>query len=115
MIITCKCKKYEFEVNKNEIPKEGRDVQCGVCNEVWFQTPYKKKINPKINQNYFSNILIFVIFLLSCIGTMEILREYLVFKFPILIQYYDYISFLNQQINFYLNFYLELLISFFSV
>ena len=43
MIITCKCKKYEFEVNKNEIPKEGRDVQCGVCNEVWFQTPYKKK------------------------------------------------------------------------
>ncbi|MBL6758706.1 MAG: hypothetical protein ISQ17_03045 [Pelagibacteraceae bacterium] len=111
MIITCKCKKYEFEVNKNEIPKDGRDVQCGVCNEVWFQTPYEKRTNLKINKNYFSNILIFLIFLLSCIGTMEILREYLVFKFPILIQYYDYINFLNQQINFYL----ELLLSFFSV
>ena len=36
MIITCKCKKYEFEVNKIEIPKEGRDVQCGVCNEKWY-------------------------------------------------------------------------------
>ena len=43
MIITCKCGKYEFEVTKNEIPKEGRDVQCGVCNETWFQTPYERK------------------------------------------------------------------------
>ena len=45
MIISCICGKYEFEVNKNDIPKKGRNVQCGICNETWFQTPYEKKVN----------------------------------------------------------------------
>ena len=45
MIISCICGKYEFEVNQNDIPKEGRNVQCGICNETWFQTPYEKNIN----------------------------------------------------------------------
>ena len=49
MIISCICGKYEFEVNKNDIPKEGRNVQCGICNETWFQTPYEKKREIIIN------------------------------------------------------------------
>ena len=44
MIISCICGKYEFEVNKNDIPKEGRNVQCGICNETWLQTPNQKKL-----------------------------------------------------------------------
>ena len=43
MIISCICGKYEFEVSQNDIPKKGRNVQCGICNETWFQTPYEKK------------------------------------------------------------------------
>jgi predicted Zn finger-like uncharacterized protein len=36
MIIQCiNCNK-KFEVNSDLIPKEGRDIQCGSCNHLWF-------------------------------------------------------------------------------
>ena len=36
MIIECiKCNK-KFEVNSELIPSEGRNIQCGSCNHVWF-------------------------------------------------------------------------------
>ena len=36
MIIECiNCNK-KFEVNSNLIPKEGRNIQCGSCNHLWF-------------------------------------------------------------------------------
>tara|TARA_B110001452_G_C14926844_1_gene324092 strand:- start:55 stop:525 length:471 start_codon:yes stop_codon:yes gene_type:complete len=36
MIIKCiNCNK-KFEVDSNLIPDEGRDIQCGSCNKVWF-------------------------------------------------------------------------------
>ena len=36
MIIECiKCSK-KFEVNSELIPSEGRTIQCGSCNHVWF-------------------------------------------------------------------------------
>ena len=36
MIIECiKCNK-KFEVNSDLIPQEGRTIQCGSCNHVWF-------------------------------------------------------------------------------
>ena len=42
MIINCiNCKK-KFEVNSSLIPENGRTIQCGVCNHIWF---YKPKIN----------------------------------------------------------------------
>ena len=48
MIIECiKCSK-KFEVNSELIPSEGRTIQCGSCNHVWFFDPNKipnKKIN----------------------------------------------------------------------
>ena len=35
MIINANCNK-KFEVNENLIPDEGRDLQCGSCNHIWF-------------------------------------------------------------------------------
>ena len=40
MIITCPSCKKKFNIDINLIPSEGRDLQCGSCNHVWF---YKKQ------------------------------------------------------------------------
>ena len=40
MIIECPCKKKKFDIDINLIPAEGRNLQCGSCDRVWF---YKKK------------------------------------------------------------------------
>ena len=52
MIIECPCKKKKFNIDINLIPVEGRNLQCGSCDRIWF---YKKE-NPKtepphINEN----------------------------------------------------------------
>ena len=39
MIIECPCKKKKFNIDINLIPAEGRNLQCGSCDRVWF---YKK-------------------------------------------------------------------------
>jgi predicted Zn finger-like uncharacterized protein len=47
MIIDCiKCDK-KFEVNASLIPDNGRTIQCGTCNHVWF---YKPKIEQSKNK-----------------------------------------------------------------
>src|SRR6056300_717484 len=60
MIINCiKCTK-KFEVNASLIPDNGRTIQCGSCNNIWF---YKLKIeqskneisSPKSNDNILEN------------------------------------------------------------
>ena len=40
MIIDCPCKKKKFNIDINLIPAEGRNLQCGSCDRVWF---YKKE------------------------------------------------------------------------
>ncbi|MBD1142917.1 zinc-ribbon domain-containing protein [Pelagibacterales bacterium SAG-MED35] len=40
MIIECPCKKKKFNIDINLIPSEGRNLQCGSCDRVWF---YKKE------------------------------------------------------------------------
>ena len=40
MIIECPCKKKKFNIDINLIPTEGRNLQCGSCNRIWF---YKKE------------------------------------------------------------------------
>ena len=48
MIIQCKSCQKKFLVSENVIPKEGMEVQCGVCSSTWFQKPeIKKKSKPK--------------------------------------------------------------------
>ena len=42
MIITCeKCSK-KFNIEDNLIPENGRELQCGSCNHVWF---FKRPVN----------------------------------------------------------------------
>ena len=40
MIIICPSCKKKFNIDINLIPEEGRDLQCGSCEHVWF---YKKQ------------------------------------------------------------------------
>ena len=40
MIITCPSCKKKFNIDINLIPTEGRNLQCGSCNHIWF---YKKE------------------------------------------------------------------------
>ena len=48
MIINCiNCDK-KFEVNSELIPSEGRTIQCGSCNHIWF---YKHNTNIKNDSN----------------------------------------------------------------
>ena len=43
MIITCPNCNKQFKIDSSQIPNEGRDLQCGSCNHVWF---YKiEKVN----------------------------------------------------------------------
>ena len=36
MIITCPNCNKQFKINNSLIPDEGRDLQCGLCNHIWF-------------------------------------------------------------------------------
>ena len=45
MIITCPNCNKQFKINNSLIPDEGRDLQCGSCNHVWFY-----KIEDKNNE-----------------------------------------------------------------
>ncbi len=38
MIITCPNCNKQFKIDNSMIPDEGRDLQCGSCNHVWFYT-----------------------------------------------------------------------------
>ena len=44
MIIKCISCDKQFEVNSELIPAEGRSIQCGSCNHVWF---FKKNTEDK--------------------------------------------------------------------
>ena len=47
MIITCPNCNKQFKIDNSLIPDEGRDLQCGSCNHVWFY-----KIEEKNNDVY---------------------------------------------------------------
>ena len=42
MIITCVNCNKKFNVNSDLIPEDGRTIQCGSCNHIWF---FKKNFN----------------------------------------------------------------------
>ena len=42
MIITCPNCNKKFKIDISLIPNEGRDLQCGSCNHVWFYNIQKK-------------------------------------------------------------------------
>ena len=54
MIISCKSCDKKFSVRDQDIPNEGRLVQCGSCSSTWTQYPIKLKTQeeePKILKN----------------------------------------------------------------
>jgi len=54
MIISCKSCDKKFSVRDQDIPNEGRLVQCGSCSSTWTQYPIKLKTQeeePKILRN----------------------------------------------------------------
>ena len=42
MIITCPNCNKQFKIDNSLIPGEGRDLQCGSCNHIWFYNIQKK-------------------------------------------------------------------------
>ena len=54
MIIECKSCSRKFIVRDNDIPTEGRNVQCGFCSVFWHQMPVSVDTKPlktkEINQ-----------------------------------------------------------------
>ena len=50
MIISCPSCKKKFEIDANLIPKEGRNLKCGSCLNVWFYK-FEKKISDLENKN----------------------------------------------------------------
>ena len=50
MIITCPCEKKKFTIDSSLIPDEGRELQCGSCERVWFYKP-KNEIEVPLTLN----------------------------------------------------------------
>ena len=46
MIITCPCEKKQFKIDSSLIPEEGRELQCGSCERVWFYKPKNESEEP---------------------------------------------------------------------
>ena len=52
MIITCPCEKKQFKIDSSLIPQEGRELQCGSCERVWFYKPENDSEVPlTLNEN----------------------------------------------------------------
>ena len=52
MIITCPCEKKQFKIDSSLIPYEGRELQCGSCERVWFYKPQNESEAPlTLNNN----------------------------------------------------------------
>ena len=57
MIITCPCEKKQFKIDSSLIPSEGRELQCGSCERVWFYKPQNESVAPlTLNNNISTNI-----------------------------------------------------------
>ena len=55
MIITCPSCKKKFEIDASLIPEEGRDLQCGSCQHLWFYKDVKEIPEPLISKENTAN------------------------------------------------------------
>ena len=56
MIITCPCEKKQFKIDSSLIPNEGRELQCGSCERVWFYKPQNEsEAQLTLNNNVSAN------------------------------------------------------------
>ena len=69
MIITCPCEKKQFKIDSSLIPQEGRELQCGSCERVWFYKPKNESEAPlTLNENIDSRERVTFIHGLSGVG-----------------------------------------------
>ena len=54
MIITCPCEKKQFKIDSSLIPNEGRELECGSCQRVWFYKPQNESESPSTLNNNIS-------------------------------------------------------------
>ena len=62
MIITCPCEKKQFKIDSSLIPQEGRELQCGSCEKVWFYKPKNESeatliLNENISENEINPVI----------------------------------------------------------
>ena len=56
MIITCPNCKKKFQIDATLLPKEGRDLQCGSCEHVWFYNTENENSSPlTLNEDFVDN------------------------------------------------------------
>ena len=56
MIITCPCEKKQFKIDSSLIPNEGRELQCGSCERIWFYKPQNEsEASLTLNNNISTN------------------------------------------------------------
>jgi predicted Zn finger-like uncharacterized protein len=98
MIIECiNCNK-KFEVNSDLIPNEGRNIQCGSCNHLWFfeknnqinfeniktkevSIPHKRKKNINLKKKIVSNNMSFDSGQKTALGKFEKNSDFTISKF----------------------------------
>ena len=56
MIITCPCEKKQFKIDSSLIPQEGRELQCGSCERVWFYKPKNESETNDKNLEFSKNL-----------------------------------------------------------
>ena len=82
MIISCKCGKYQFTIKKSDMPNNGREVQCGICNETWFHglgsQNNKLSINKSFKNPFLYQLIIYIIIILSIVGIVDMLEEFFI-------------------------------------
>ena len=56
MIITCPNCEKKFRIDNSLIPKEGRDLQCGSCEHVWFYKIENENSVLKLNDDVINEV-----------------------------------------------------------
>jgi len=64
------------------MPNNGREVQCGICNVVWFHglgsQNNKLSINKSFKNPFLYQLIIYIIIILSIIGIVDMLEEFFI-------------------------------------
>ena len=93
MIITCPNCNKQFKIDYSLIPDEGRDLQCGSCNHIWFyniqeknsekqkKTTTLKKTESK-GSKFFSYLMVFIISFVALIILLDTLKTPIINVFP---------------------------------
>ena len=107
MIISCQCGKLQFLIKKNEIPKNGRIVKCGICNLEWLQKPHGAVEKIIRKKHYIANLFLILLLILVFFGVMITFKKEILLLNPSMNIFYDYIYQLNYQLIKNLNFFMK--------